>query len=142
MQSSHYLHHHNFYCFHLLFCDDSDSLPCKECAKSFSESKFLKAHLNHFLWKSHSPVPCSLFHKRKSVVPFKDLKIPTSFQPSLLHHFRQCPLLSPNMWSMFWLLRRSYTTILQRIFQMRKEKLLSCQSHFQIVLSRQLLWQS
>ena len=64
-------------------------LPCKECSKSFSESGSLKTHLtliqershllvknvpNHFLMRSHSPVHCSLFHKRKSVVSFKDLK--------------------------------------------------------------------
>ena len=64
-------------------------LPCKECLKSFSESGSLKTHLrliqeksdllvknvpNNFLRRSHSPVPCSLFHKRKSVVPFKDSK--------------------------------------------------------------------
>ena len=64
-------------------------LPCKECSKSFSESGSLKTHLtliqekshllvknvpNHFLRRSHSPVHCSLFHKRKSVVSFKDLK--------------------------------------------------------------------
>ena len=58
-------------------------LPCKECSKSFSESGSLKTHLtliqekSHLLVKnvlrrSHSPVPCSLFHKRKSVGPFKD----------------------------------------------------------------------
>ena len=64
-------------------------LPCKECSKSFSESGSLKTHLrliqekshllvknvpNHFLRRSHSPVSCSLFHKRKSVVSFNDLK--------------------------------------------------------------------
>ena len=64
-------------------------LPCKECSKSFSESGSLKTHLtliqekshllvknvpNHFLRRSHSPVHCSLFHKRKSVVSFKDSK--------------------------------------------------------------------
>ena len=133
-------------------------LPCKECSKSFSESGSLKTHLtliqekshllvknvpNHFLGRSHPRVPCSLFHKRKSVVPFKDSKnsnLVSTF--SLLHHFWHCPLLSSNMYlSMFWLLRRSLTTILQRIFEMRKEKLLSCQSHFQIVLFWQLLWQ-
>ena len=62
-------------------------LTCKECSKLFSESGSLKTHLtliqeksdllvknvpNHFLRRSHSPVPCSLFHKRKSVVQFKD----------------------------------------------------------------------
>ena len=64
-------------------------LPCKECSKSFSESGSLKTHLtliqershllvknvpNHFLMRSHSPVHCSLFNKRKSVVSFKDSK--------------------------------------------------------------------
>ena len=64
-------------------------LPCKECSKSFSESGSLKTHLtliqekshllvknvpNNFLRRSHSPVPCSLFHKRKSFVSFKDSK--------------------------------------------------------------------
>ena len=39
-----------------------------------------KSHLlvknvpNNYLWRSHSPVPCSLFHKRKSVLSFKHLK--------------------------------------------------------------------
>ena len=82
-----------------------------------------------------TPVPCSLFHKRKSVVPFKDSKNSNLISTvSLLHNFWHCPLLSSNMsLSMFWLLRRSLTTILQRIFKMRKEKLLSCQSHLQIV---------
>ena len=120
-------------------------------SKTFSESGSLKTHLtiiqekshllvknvpNNFLGRSHSPVLCSLFHKRKSVVPFKDSKnsnLVSTF--SLLHHFWHCPLLSSNMsLSMFWLSKRSLTTILQRIFEMRKEKLLSCQSHFQIVL--------
>ena len=62
-------------------------LPCKECSKSFSESGSLKTNLtqekihllvnnvpNHFLRRSHSPVHCSLFHKRKSVESFKDSK--------------------------------------------------------------------
>ena len=41
---------------------------------------------------------------------------------SLLHHFCLCPLFSSNMsLSMFWLLRRSLTTILQRIYEWRKE---------------------
>ena len=99
---------------------------------------------NNFLGRSHSPVLCSLFHKRKSVVPFKDSKNSNLISTfSLLHHFWLCPLLSSNMsLCMFWLSRRSWTMILQRIFEMRKEKLLSCQSHFQIVLSQQLLWQS
>ena len=137
----------------------SPLLPCNEWSNSFSESGSLKTHLtiiqeksqllvknvpNNFLGRNHSPVLCSLFHKRKSDVPFKDSKnsnLASTF--SLLHHFWHCPLLSSNMsLSMLWLSRRSLTTILQRIFEMRKEKLLSCQSHFQIVLSRQLLWQS
>ena len=41
---------------------------------------------------------------------------------SLLTHFCLSPLFSSNMsLSMFWLLRRSLTTILQRIFEWRKE---------------------
>ena len=127
-------------------------LPCKECSKLFSESGSLKSHLtliqekshllvknvpNHFLRRSHFPVHCSLFNERKSVVSIKN----STF--SLLTHFCLSPLFSSNMsLSMFWLSRRSWTMILQRIFEMRKEKLLSCQSHFQIVLSRQLVWQS
>ena len=105
-------------------------LPCKECSKSFSESGSLrtliqkKSHLlvknvpNHFLKRSHSPLPCSLFHKRKSIVPFQDSK-----NSNLILTFSLlCPLLSSNMsLSMFWLLRRSFTTILQRIFEIRKE---------------------
>ena len=105
-------------------------LPCKECSKSFSESGSLrtliqkKSHLlvknvpNHFLKRSHSPLPCSLFHKRKSIVPFQDSK-----NSNLILTFSLlCPLLSSNMsLSMFWLLRRSLTTILQRIFEIRKE---------------------
>ena len=60
-----------------------------------------------------------------------NLKIQTIPTFSLLHHFWHCPFLSSNMsLSMFWLLRRWLVTILQRIF----EKLLSCQSLFQIVL--------
>ena len=85
-------------------------LPCKECSKSFSESGSLKKHLtriqekshllvknvpNHFLRRSHSPVPCSLFHKRKSFVPFKDSKNSNLISTfSLLHHFWLCPRLS------------------------------------------------
>ena len=88
-------------------------LPCKECFKSFSESGSLKTHLrliqekshllvknvpNHFLRRSHSPVHCSLFHKRKSVVPFKDSKNSNLISTfSLLHHVWHCPLLSSNM---------------------------------------------
>ena len=74
-------------------------LPCNEWSKTFSESGSLKTHLtiihllvknvpNNFLGRSHSPVLCSLFHKRKSVVPFKDSKnsnLVSTF--SLLHHF-------------------------------------------------------
>ena len=121
-------------------------LPCKECSKSFSESGSLKIHLTLIQEKSHlllNNFP-NHFHKRKSVMPFKDSKNSNLISTlSLLHHFCHCPLLSSNMsLSMFWLLRRWFTTILQRIFEMRKEKLLSCQSHFQIVLSRQLVWQS
>ena len=93
-------------------------LPCNEWSKTFSESGSLKTHLtiiqekshllvknvpNNFLGRSHSPVLCSLFHKRKSVVPFKDSKnsnLVSTF--SLLHHFWHCPLLSSNMsFSMF-----------------------------------------
>ena len=62
------------------------------------------------MFQSHSPVPCSLFHKRKSV--------------SLLHHFWLCPLLSSNMLlSMFWdwVLRTSLTTILHRIYDKVKD---------------------
>ena len=118
-------------------------LPCKECSKSFSESGSLKIHLTLIQEKSHlllNNFP-NHFHKRKSVMPFKDSKNSNLISTlSLLHHFCHCPLLSSNMsLSMFWLLRRWLTTILQRIFEMRKEKLLSCQSHFQIVLSQQLL---
>ena len=121
-------------------------LPCKECSKSFSESGSLKIHLTLTQEKSHlllNNFP-NHFHKRKSVMPFKDSKNSNLISTlSLLHHFCHCPFLSSNMsLSMFWLLRRWLTTILQRIFEMRKEKLLSCQSHFQIVLSRQLVWQS
>ena len=62
------------------------------------------------MFQSHSPIPCSLFHKRKSV--------------SLLHHFWLCPLLSSNMLlSMFWawVLRTSLTTILHRIYDKVKD---------------------
>ena len=85
---------------------------------------------SHFMGRSHLkklsfpvPVPCSLFHKRKSVVPFKDSKNSNLISTfSLLHHFWICPLLSSNMsLSMFWLLRTSLTTILHRIFEIRKE---------------------
>ena len=77
-------------------------LPCNEWSKTFSESGSLKTHLtiihllvknvpNNFLGRSHSPVLCSLFHKRKSVVPCKDSKnsnLVSTF--SLLHHFWHC----------------------------------------------------
>ena len=121
-------------------------LPCKECSKSFSESGSLKIHLTLIQEKSHlllNNFP-NHFHKRKSVMPFKDSKNSNLISTlSLLHHFCHCPFLSSNMsLSVFWLLRRWLTTILQRIFEMRKEKLLSGQSHFQIVLSRQLVWHS
>ena len=56
---------------------------------------------NNFLRRSHSPVPCLLFQKRKSLVSFKDSKNSNIF--------------------MFWLLRTSLTTILHRIFEIRKE---------------------
>ena len=108
-------------------------LPCKECSKSFSKQGSLKTHLtliqekshllvknvpNHFLRRSHFPVHCSLFNERKSVVSINN----STF--SLLTHFCLSPLFSSNMslsLSMFWLLRRSLTTILQRIFEWRKE---------------------
>ena len=102
-----------------------------ECSKLFSESGSLKTHLtliqekshllvknvpNHFLRRSHFPVHCSLFNERKSVVSIKN----STF--SLLTHFCLSPLFSSNMsLSMFWLLRRSLTMILQRIFEWRKE---------------------
>ena len=77
-------------------------LPCKECSKSFSESESLKtliqkkSHLlvknvpNHFLKRSHSPLPCSLFHKRKSIVPFQDSKKISFFSivKNVPSHFR------------------------------------------------------
>ena len=104
-------------------------LPCKDLEKNHltliqEKSDLLVKNVpNNFLRRSHSPVPCSLFHKRKSVVPFKDSKNSNLISTfSLLHHFWLCPLLSSNMsLSMFWLLRRSLTTILQRIFEIRKE---------------------
>ena len=55
-------------------------LPCKDLVKKpltliQEKSDLLVKNVpNHFLRRSHSPVPWSLFHKRKSVVPFKDLK--------------------------------------------------------------------
>ena len=104
-------------------------LPCKDLEKNHltliqEKSDLLVKNVpNNFLRRSHSPVPYSLFHKRKSVVPFKDSKNSNLISTfSLLNHFWHCPLLSSNMsLSMFWLLRRSLTTILQRIFEIRKE---------------------
>ena len=100
-------------------------LPCKECSKLFSESGSLKTHLTLIQEKSHlllNNFP-NHFHKRKSVVPFKDSKNSNLISTfSLLRHFCHCPFLSSNMsLSMFWLLRRSLTMILQRIFEWRKE---------------------
>ena len=59
---------------------------------------------NNFLRRSHSLFPCSLFHKIKSAVPFKDSKNSNLISTfSLLHHFWLCPLLSSNMsLSLFW----------------------------------------
>ena len=130
-------------------------LPCKECSKSFSESGSLKTHLtliqekshllvknvpNNFLRRSHSPVHCSLFHKRKSVVSFKDSKNFNLFSSS--------SFLSLSSFLFKYVFK--YVLIVEEIIDhdlteniwMKKRKLLSCQSHFQIVLSRQLLWQS
>ena len=96
-------------------------LPCKECSKSFSESGSLKTHLtvieekSHLFVKnvpnqSHSPVPCSLFHKRKSVVPFKDSKDSNPISTfSLLHLFgivlfclQICLLVCFDCWGNHW----------------------------------------
>jgi hypothetical protein len=55
-------------------------LPCKDLEKNHltliqEKSDLLVKNVpNHFLRRSHSPVHCSLFHKRKSVVSFKDSK--------------------------------------------------------------------
>ena len=82
-------------------------LPCKDLVKKpltliQEKSDLLVKNVpNHFLRRSHSPVSCSLFHKRKSLVSFKDSKNSNIF--------------------MFWLLRTSLTTILHRIFEIRKE---------------------
>ena len=79
-------------------------LPCKDLVKKTltliqEKSDLLVKNVpNHFLRRSHSPVPCSLFHKRKSVVPFKDSKNSNLISTfSLLHHVWHCPLLSSNM---------------------------------------------
>ena len=90
-------------------------LPCKECSKSFSESGSLKTHLtvieekSHLFVKnvpnqSHSPVPCSLFHKRKSV---EDSNPISTF--SLLHLFgivlfclQICLLVCFDCWGNHW----------------------------------------
>ena len=118
-------------------------LPCKECSKSFSESGSLKTHLtliqershllvknvpNHFLMRSHSPVHCSLFHKRKSVVSFKDLK---SF-----NLFSSSSFLSLSSFLFKYVFK--YVLIVEEIndhdltenIRMKKRKLLSCQSYF------------
>ena len=109
-----------------LFLSQANLKPTKKLIQEKSHL-IVKNVPNHFLRRSHSPVHCSLFNKRKSVVSFKDSK-------NCL-----CPLFSSIMsLSMFWLLRRSLTMILQRIFEWRKE---SCWVLFQIVLSWQLLWQ-
>ena len=61
-------------------------LPCKDLVKKpltliQEKSDLLVKNVpNHFLRRSHSPVPWSLFHKRKSVVHLKIRKIPTLFQ--------------------------------------------------------------
>ena len=89
------------------------------------------------LWQFYPSMVCRVFpvYTENLLCNLKIQTIPTF---SLLHHFWHCPFLSSNMsLSMFWLLRRWLVTILQRIF----EKLLSCQSLFQIVLAEQLLWQ-
>ena len=123
-------------------------LPCKECSKSFSESGSFrtliqkKSHLlvknvpNHFLKRSHSPLPCSLFHKRKSIVPFQDSK-----NSNLILTFSLlCPLLSSNM-DVLIVEEIIDHDFIENIWN-KKRKLLSCQSYFQIILSGQLLWQS
>ena len=112
-------------------------LPCKDLVKKpltliQEESDLLVKNVpNHFLRRSHFPVHCSLFNKRKSVVSIKN----STF--SLLTHFCLSPLFSSNMsLSMFWLLRRSLTTILQRIIEWRKESLISNSSFLTIVMTK------
>ena len=126
-------------------------LPCKELEKNHltliqEKSDLLVKNVpNNFLRRSHSPVPYSLFHKRKSVVPFKDSKNSNLISTfSLLHHFWLWPLLLFVFKYVF-----KYVLIFEIIdydltenIWNKKRKLLSCQSYFQIVLSRQLLWQS
>ena len=116
---------------------------CKECSKSFSEEKPFSSSLFTISLPIAGTI-CRRDYLLKGSQNFDtenllcNLKIRTIPTFSLLHHFWHCPFLSSNMsLSMFWLLRRWLVTILQRIF----EKLLSCQSLFQIVLARQLLWQ-
>ena len=74
-------------------------LPCKDLEKNHltliqEKSDLLVKNVpNNFLRRSHSPVPYSLFHKRKSVVPFKDSK-----NSNLISTFSLLsPLLSSNM---------------------------------------------
>ena len=64
-------------------------------------------------------VPVHYFTRENLLCHLKIRKISTF---SLLHNFCLCPFFSSNMsLSMFWLLRRSLTTILQRIYEWRKE---------------------
>ena len=111
-------------------------LPCKECPKSFSETGSLKAliqeksHLlvknvpNNYLWKSHSPVPCSLFHKRKSIVPFKDSKNSNLISTfSLLHNFW---ILS----SFFFKYVFKYVLIVEEIIENEKRKVVELSVSF------------
>ena len=92
---------------------------------------------NHFLRRSHSPVHCSLFHKRKSVVCHLMIWKISTFS----HHFCLCPIFSSNMsLSRFWLLidhwPQSYREYLNEEKEVAEYSVL-----FQIVLSWQLLWQ-
>ena len=93
-----------------------------------------KSHLlvknvpNHFLRRSHSPVHCSLFHKRKSVVSFKDSKNFNLFSSS--------SFLSLSSFLFKYVFK--YVLIVEEIIDhdlteniwMKKRKLLSCQSYF------------
>ena len=109
-------------------------LPCKDLEKNHltliqEKSDLLVKNVpNNFLRRSHSPVHCSLFHKRKSVVSFKDSKNFNLFSSS--------SFLSLSSFLFKYVFK--YVLIVEEVIDhnltannwMKKRKLLSCQYYF------------